>query len=217
MLVAAGADLKDNCDDMSVIEWAATQTDPTILKYFCEETDADIHAVGDELNIYGSPMHLACLCKHQEVLAYLCSDTFKDTEMLIMASTKVNYGGNNCTHICAMQGSVDCFLILFAFFKQRMSDQITKKFLNFRNKQGNTPLHEAYLHEKYDMVHLLRSTDLVDDTIANAKGITGAKLEQLYEIKLMEEEVAKLEQENLDIQYKQEENLRIQEEEASRA
>jgi ankyrin repeat protein len=24
MLVAAGADLKDNCDDMSVIEWAAT-------------------------------------------------------------------------------------------------------------------------------------------------------------------------------------------------
>ena len=133
-----------------------------------------------------------------------------------MASTKVNYGGNNCTHICAMQGSVDCFLILFTFFKQRMSDQITKKFLNFRNKQGNTPLHEAYFHEKYDMVHLLRSTELVDDTIPNAKGITGAKLEHLYEIKLMEEEVAQLEQENLDLQHRQDENKKIEEEEAAK-
>ena len=76
MLVEAGADLKQSCDDMTVIEWAATQNDPSIIKYLCEETDADINAIGDELNIYGSPMHLACLCKQEEVLKYLTSERF---------------------------------------------------------------------------------------------------------------------------------------------
>jgi ankyrin repeat protein len=76
-----------------------------------------------------------------------------------------------------------------------MNDKITRKFLNFKNKQGNTPLHEAYLNEKYEMEHLLRATEMCDDTIPNAKGQTCAHLEKLYEIKLMEEEMKNLQEE----------------------
>jgi ankyrin repeat protein len=63
LLVAAGADLKDTCEEMTPCMWAATQADPSIIKYLCEETEADLNQIADDTNIYGSPMHLACLCK----------------------------------------------------------------------------------------------------------------------------------------------------------
>ena len=47
-----------------------------------------------------------------------------------------------------------------------------KKVLNFQNRQGNTPIHEAAATGFSEMLHALKCTGLINEDIKNAAGVT---------------------------------------------
>ena len=75
LLVAAGADVDRPCDSMTPCEWAACQGFKEILEYLARDGKAKLSAKGDDLNLYGSVLHIACLCNHTEIIEYLLSET----------------------------------------------------------------------------------------------------------------------------------------------
>lgn len=58
--------------------------------------------------------------------------------------------------------------------------------MNFRNKQGNTPLHEAYQNNKFEMASALEASGLIDYSIKNMQGQTVEDLRKQMEIQMME-------------------------------
>lgn len=73
------------------------------MTYLVKEVGCSLTKLGDDDNLYGSPMHLVCLMDNVEILDYLCNETNaidKEYNPMIMASAIVNYGGNGCLHVC---------------------------------------------------------------------------------------------------------------------
>ncbi len=102
----------------------------------------------------------------------------------MMASVYENYGSNNCLHICAMQSSFECFDILIDYFQIKYKDELLKKIVNKRNRQLNTPIHEAFLSKQYLMVnHILKRCEgLIDENIENEKGLKVVDLKKEFTI-----------------------------------
>ena len=99
------------------------------LKFLAREGKGSLTKPGDERDLYGSPMHVACLSNNRPVLEYLLSETEafdKQYDALTMASSKVNYGGMNVFHICTRTGSIDCLDMLLTFLKAQLTEQIIK-------------------------------------------------------------------------------------------
>lgn len=167
LLVKGGADVDLACDNMTPCQWAASHGELEMLRYLVREAGASLTKPGDELNIYGSPMHLACLCDHDHILQYLAYETEapdKEFNPLLMASALTNYGANTCLHVCAAQGAEKCYEVLIQFLYTCLDEDLLKKVVNKRNKQGNPPLLEAYVNESFEMVKMLLATigELVD-------------------------------------------------------
>ena len=117
-LISAGADANLVCDNMTPCMWAASNGDIVILEYLLKESKADFSKVGDEKNLYGSPLHMACLCNQARGLKYMLHDLVTEGyDAVHMSSKLVNYGGLTCLHICARQNAVDCFKILIDFLQ----------------------------------------------------------------------------------------------------
>ena len=98
---------------MTPVQLAASQGDLSILDYLVRECKADLDKKGDDLNLFGSPMHMACLTKQSEVLEYLLNDDLVEGyDPVAVIAGKTNYGALNVFHICAKQNAVQCFKIL---------------------------------------------------------------------------------------------------------
>ena len=89
---------------MTPVMWAASCGSPHILQYLCGQTNADLNKKADKDNIYGSPIHMACLCNNFECLEYLLKFGKKGFEPLKMVTLQGNYGGLKPMHVCARQG-----------------------------------------------------------------------------------------------------------------
>ena len=166
MLIKAGANVDLPCDNMTPCEWAACQGHLEILEYLARDGKAKLSANGDSLNIYGSVLHLACFSNQPHIVEYLLLETNaydKEYDPIDFCTSKLNYGCLNVFHICARQGTVECFKLILNFLQQvGIVGPILKQILNFKNKQGNTPLHEAYEHKKYDMAQEFIATGEMD-------------------------------------------------------
>jgi len=64
MLIQAGAEVDLVCDDMTPCMWAASAGFEDVLSILVHQGKADLNKIADDLNLYGSPMHMACLCNH---------------------------------------------------------------------------------------------------------------------------------------------------------
>ena len=70
LLIKYGADVNEPADDMTPLMWAASCGNIDNLKLLCE-SDADLNKLANKENVYGSPIHMACLCNHYECLEFL--------------------------------------------------------------------------------------------------------------------------------------------------
>ena len=89
---------------MTPCEWAACQGHLDILQYLARDAKAKISANGDPLNLYGSVLHIACLCNQTQIVEYLLRETEaddKEYDAIDFCTSKLNYGGLNVFHICA--------------------------------------------------------------------------------------------------------------------
>ena len=110
---------------MTPVQLAASQGDIDILNYLVHECKADLDKKGDDLNLFGSPMHMACLTKQSEVLEYLLDDDLLEGyDPVAVIAGKTNYGALNVFHICAKQNAVQCFKILKQFLHERLPNSI---------------------------------------------------------------------------------------------
>jgi len=55
---------------MTPILLAASQGQNSIIEYLVN-AGGDLNKKGEELNVYGSPMHMACLCNLPETVEFL--------------------------------------------------------------------------------------------------------------------------------------------------
>ena len=120
LLVEAGADVDLPSDNMTPCQWAACQGYLETLQYLVRDAKASLTKGGDELNLYGSVMHIACLCNHVDVVNYLLTETEahdEEYDALSMVTAKVNYGGMNVFHICARQGAIESFQSLMEYLE----------------------------------------------------------------------------------------------------
>ena len=59
---------------MTPAMWASAQGHLEIIQYLVREAGSSLTKHGDPQNIYGGPMHLACLVDNVEMFAYLCNE-----------------------------------------------------------------------------------------------------------------------------------------------
>ena len=62
---------------MTPLQWALFTSTQTLDAFiFLIQKGAHLGKTGDELNIYGSELHVACLAGNEKALKFLLSDTF---------------------------------------------------------------------------------------------------------------------------------------------
>ena len=86
---------------MTPILLAASQGQNSIIDYLVKN-GGDLNKHGEELNIYGSPMHMACLCNLPETVEFLLDPGLQEGyNPLTVCSARLNYGALNVFHVCA--------------------------------------------------------------------------------------------------------------------
>lgn len=86
-----------------------------------EEAKSSLTKAGDERNLFGSPVHMACLCDNSEALYYLLFECQQEGyDPLEIAVKKKNYGGMTAMHLCARQGSMNCYEVLLNFILSKL-------------------------------------------------------------------------------------------------
>ena len=149
-LIEAGADIDLPADNMTPVQWAAFHASELLI--FLVKKGAKLSKKGDEMNLYGSVAHVACLADNTDALKMLVSDevaannTDQEFNPILMITVDVNYGDNTCLHVSAMQGHVACFKLIIDFAKAAFAgkDELLKKIVCRQNRQGNTCFHEAF-------------------------------------------------------------------------
>merc|ERR1711908_91459 len=98
-------------------------------------------------------------------------------------------------HICARQGAQKIFLFMMEFLRSNLQEDLVKLIVNMKNREGNTPLLEAWLNQRFEFIKLMQLTlgpDMLDETIENNDKVKLSDVKKLFDIEMMKMEMAKL-------------------------
>ncbi|EAY22908.1 hypothetical protein TVAG_076550 [Trichomonas vaginalis G3] len=102
-----------------------------------------------------SPIHFCCLNGNREILSFLLS-------LKTVLLNAVDDEGNTALHICARNN----FSFLVSLLLQKGSNP------NVKNKNGQTPLHEASINGCIDCCRMLVNNSMIDINIKDNDGMT---------------------------------------------
>jgi hypothetical protein len=85
---------------------------------------------------------------------------------------------NTPLHHCIHQKATNEFSLLLTHILSKFDKSEQELFMNYKNKDGNTVLHEAILQEHQPMVKALWDRSIIDANIKNNDGLTCRQLEE---------------------------------------
>ncbi|XP_039161010.1 protein ACCELERATED CELL DEATH 6 [Eucalyptus grandis] len=109
------------------------------------------------------PIHIACEGWSYSVLSESIKVTWSD-----LAEIK-NKNGQNILHVAAKAGND---LVVYWIFKLCSEPDITKKLMNSKDVDGNTPLHLASMHNHCEVMRFLTKDKRIDSCLRNNDGLT---------------------------------------------